>query len=68
MASKVVMMRDSERVERIRELLDSLADDQAERERLKREADEAIERLHQAVRELRAAGERSRVKLLCCQS
>jgi predicted nucleic acid-binding Zn-ribbon protein len=62
------MMRDPEQRERIRELLDSFAGDQAERERLKREADEAIERLHQAVRELRAAAERSRVKLLCCRS
>jgi hypothetical protein len=52
MVSKVVMMRDSEQVERIRELLDSLADDQAERERLKREADEALARFQVAVREL----------------
>jgi hypothetical protein len=50
--SKMVMMNRREQAERIRALVESFSADRAERERLKREADEALARLHRAVRDL----------------
>jgi hypothetical protein len=44
-------MPDRERIERIRTLVESFHTDQAERERLKQEADASLARLQQAVRE-----------------
>ena len=44
-------MSDVERAERIRFLAESLRADEAERDRLKKRADESLARLHHAVRE-----------------
>jgi hypothetical protein len=49
---RLVVMRDAERVERIRSLAESLSADEAERDLLKRRADESLALLHDAVREL----------------
>jgi hypothetical protein len=46
------MMRDREQAERICALVASFSADRAERDRLKRQADESLDRLHRAVREL----------------
>jgi hypothetical protein len=54
------MMGHSEQTERIRALVESLSADRAERERLKREADEAVSQFHRAVRELLAETKRAR--------
>lgn len=51
-ASRLFLMRNAERVERIRFLAESLSADEAERDRLKKRADESLARLHDAVREL----------------
>ncbi len=51
------MVNRREQTERIRALVESFGADRAERERLKREADEALARLHRAVRDL--VGDRS---------
>jgi hypothetical protein len=56
----VVMMGCSEQAERIRALVASLSADRAERERLKREADEAVAQFHRAVQELLAESKRAR--------
>ena len=50
--SKVVMVNRREQAERIRALVESFDADRVERERLKRQADEALARLHRAVRDL----------------
>lgn len=44
-------MSNAERAERIRSLAESLSADEAERDRLKKRADESLARLHHAVRE-----------------
>jgi hypothetical protein len=58
-----MMMPDSERAERIRSLVESFPADQAERKRLKQQADEALTRLHRAVREF--VDESRRVRRRC---
>jgi hypothetical protein len=62
-AGRLVMMGNPERIERIRSLVESLSADQAERDRLKKRADESLEQFHDAVRELvggtRPPGERT---------
>lgn len=54
-ATKLDAMTDSQRAEQIRALADSLSADKAERERLKREADESLDQLHRAVRDFLGA-------------
>jgi hypothetical protein len=51
-AGRLVVMRNAERVEKIRSLAESLSADEAERDLLKKRADESLARLHDAVREL----------------
>jgi chromosome condensin MukBEF MukE localization factor len=52
MASRLVVMTYAEREKRIRCLAESLTADDAERDRLKEQADESLARLHRAVGEL----------------
>jgi hypothetical protein len=53
-------MMDCGQAARIRVLVESFSADRAERERLKREADEAVAQLHRAVREFLAESRRAR--------
>lgn len=50
--SEYAAMSVTEREERMRSLIESFAADRAERDRLKERADEALAKLHRAVREL----------------
>jgi hypothetical protein len=62
-ASKVVMMRDSKQAERIRSLIESFPEDQAERKRLKQQSDEALAQFRRAVREFVDESRRARRRL-----
>lgn len=50
-ASRLFEMSNAERAEKIRSLAESFSADEAERDRLKKRADESLARLHHAVRE-----------------
>jgi hypothetical protein len=50
-ASRLFEMSNAERAERIRSMAESFRADEAERDRLKKRADESLARLHHAVRE-----------------
>ena len=51
-AGRLDLMRNLEREERIRSLVESLSADEVERDRLKKRADESLAQLHDAVRDL----------------
>jgi hypothetical protein len=57
------MMQDPEQAERIRSLIESFPEDQAERKRLKHKSDEALAQFRRAVREFVDESRRARRRL-----